>query len=255
MKSRRLARDVMRIGLMLLAVSVAACGGGSRNRTADERRTVQVPPTRGADSATRTADTAKKPTPRRRADSVVTRGAPDGYVLRTDDPQAGVTAVQYTKVSNRLDVVTGPAHILYAPDDTLRAPYIVATTFRPGKPPTHPEAFGLFIGGSDLEGVAQRYTYFVVRGTGEFLLRVREGTETRDVVPWTAHPMVPKQSPTDKSVYRLAIQVSTDSVRLLVNGTRVRTVAREAVTTDGVFGLRINHNLQVSADVVRRTNP
>lgn len=245
----------MRIGFVLLAMIVAACGGGSRNNRSGERRPPEMPPARIADSALKTADTATKATTRRRADSVVTRGAPEGHVLRTDDLQASATAVQYTKVRSRFDIVTGPAHILYAPSDSLRAPYIVATTFRTKKPPAHPEAFGLFIGGSDLEGTAQRHTYFVVRGTGEFLLRVRDGAETRDVIPWTAHSVVPKQSSSKKPVYRLAIQVVTDSVRLLVNGTRVATVARGTVTTDGLFGLRINHNLQLSADVVRRTNP
>src|SRR6266851_4294789 len=51
----------------------------------------------------------------------------------------------------------------------------VVATFTQTKAPRHPEGYGLLFGGRDLAGAAQRYTYFLVRGDGTFLVKRRNG--------------------------------------------------------------------------------
>ncbi len=54
-------------------------------------------------------------------------------------------------------------------------------------------AYGLFVGGQDLEGDDQKYLYFLIRRSGEFLIKTRAGDETSVVHPWTVercdHPV------------------------------------------------------------------
>jgi len=179
-------------------------------------------------------------------------GVPTGFSGRTDRASTNIADAKYVnKGTDKWEVTTGPAHIMWSAADTARGNFTAATTIEQLSAPAHAEAFGMFVGGQQLDQPDQRYTYLVVRGTGEYLVTVREGGATRAVVPWTANAAVPKQDGSGKATYRLAIQAGTDSVRFLVNGTRVASVARGAVPVDGIVGLRINHNLHVQTDRVR----
>ena len=218
------------IAILLLASSLLACASGE-----DE----------GADtSAVATASGGD-------ADNVTGgQGVPSGYVGRTDRENTAITEAAYAASGNRWEVTTGPAHIMYAMKDSASGTYTVSTAFDQMAAPPHPEAFGIFIGGQNLDQPTQKYTYFVVRGTGEYLVKVREGSDTRDVVKWTASDAIPKQDAAGKASYRLGAQVTADSVRFTVNDTPVASVAKSAVTTDGVAGLRINHNLHLTVQPV-----
>ena len=55
----------------------------------------------------------------------------------------------------------------------------------------------------------------------------------------------PKADSGGKATYRLAIRVAADSVRFMVNDKPVGAVKAGAIATDGVAGLRINHNLHI----------
>ena len=48
------------------------------------------------------------------------------------------------------------------------------------EPAAHPEAYGVFIGGSDLQAANQKYTYFVIRQDGKFLIKRRAGNGDAD---------------------------------------------------------------------------
>src|SRR4029078_13279746 len=111
--------------------------------------------------------------------------------------------------------------------------------------PMHPEAYGIFIGGKDLDKPTQAYTYFIVRGTGELAVKARNGDAARDVLKWTASPDVPKADAAGKQRYELAAQVTRDAIKLFVNGKQAASVSKAGLPTDGIAGLRINHNLHV----------
>jgi len=180
---------------------------------------------------------------------------PSGYAARTDRSDAPITGASYTGAADGWEVRTGPAHILYAAKDSAKGNYTASATIEQLEAPTHPEAYGLILGGRDLEGPGQTYTYFLVRGTGDLMVRVREGGQTRDVLKWTANPDVPKADASGKATYALSASVAGDAVRFSVNGKQVASVARAGLPTDGIAGLRINHNLHVRATPVSITSP
>lgn len=178
-------------------------------------------------------------------------GVPAGFTARTDRADAPITGAKYVASGGSMfDVTTGPAHILFSPQNVGAGNYTAMATIEQLEKPAHPEAFGLFIGGSNLNEPTQTYTYFVVRGTGEMLVKVREGDKTRDVVKWTANADVPKQDAGGKASYSLAAQVTGDAVKFIVNGKQVGSVSKAGLPTEGIAGLRINHNLHLKVSPV-----
>lgn len=181
-------------------------------------------------------------------------GVPSGYT-GVVDPNSGddIAQANYTVADGRWEVRTGPAHVVASPNDSASGAYTATAEFEQLAMPSHPEAFGLVIGASGLDGGAQRYTYFIVRHTGEAMVRVRDGDSTRTVMDWTASPNIPKAEADGRARYTLAAAVAQDSVRFTVNGQPVTSVARSAVPTDGLAGVRINHNLHLAVTPVRVT--
>jgi hypothetical protein len=182
-------------------------------------------------------------------------GVPNGYIGRTDRPDQQLSGAKYAVSGNGWDVTTGPAHILYKSSDSASGAYTVSSTIDQLAAPAHPEAYGIFVGGKNLDGPNQEYLYFLARGTGEMMARVREGDKTRNVLAWQKHAAVPAANASGRASYRLGIQVAADSVRFLVNGQTAATVAAAGLPTSGVYGVRINHNLHVRATPATVTRP
>ena len=184
-------------------------------------------------------------------DNKVGGGAlPSGYTARTDKTDAKISDAKYVADGNSWDVTTGPAHIIYAAKDLGNGAYTVSTTVEQLEAPAHPEAYGLIFGGRDLDNDNQTYTYFLVRGTGDLAVKVREGGNTRDVLKWTPSADVPKADASGKARYDLSVQVTNDAVRFLVNGKQAASVSKAGLPTDGIAGIRINHNLHVKVNPV-----
>lgn len=182
-------------------------------------------------------------------------GIPAGYSARTDRADADITGASYTASGSNWEVKTGPAHIVYASKDTASGSYTASATIEQLTKPTHPEAYGLIIGGRDLDLPTQTYTYFVVRSTGELLVKVREGDNTRDVIKWTANADIPKDDASGKATYALSASVTGDALKFAVNGKQVASVSKAGLPVDGIAGLRINHNLHLNVTPVSIQRP
>jgi len=177
---------------------------------------------------------------------------PAGYVALADRPNAQISDAKYTESDGRWEVRTGPAHIIYAPKDSARGVYAVSTTIQQLEKPAHPEAYGIIFGGQHLDDrAAQRYGYFLVRGTGEYLLNVRDGDKVTKIVDWTASPNVPKEDASGKATYQLRVHFAPDTVHLFVNGKLVAAAPKQGIPSDGIAGLRINHNLHLAVEPVK----
>lgn len=173
---------------------------------------------------------------------------PAGWQARLDDAAAKLEAVVVNEDKGTLTFTTGPAGIYYKPDMKGSGNYEVTGTFSQMKSSVHPEAYGLFIGGSDLDKATQRYTYFLIRQDGKYLIKSRDGATTKPIVDWTAAaPM--KDASVAKAGFKtsneLSIRVQGDQVSFLIGGSEVHKLPRAQVTTDGIAGVRINHNLAV----------
>ncbi|HVP70546.1 MAG TPA: hypothetical protein VMS45_04420 [Gemmatimonadaceae bacterium] len=172
---------------------------------------------------------------------------PAGYTAVPDSGSADMSQAVYTASGANWDVTTGPAHILFADKDAATGVYAAQTTIQQLAKPRHPEAYGLFIGGSNLSDPAKRsYTYFEVRGTGEYLVKVMNGSQTTTISDWKASADIPKQDDAGKATYALKVHVAPNAMHFYVNGKMIAEIPKTASTpTDGIYGLRINHNLHL----------
>lgn len=181
---------------------------------------------------------------------VKSAGLPTGWTVRLDDKERRYTAddTRFVAMGSGYHVTSGPAAIYYSKKDAFTGPFTLSASFRQTKAPTHPEAYGLFIGGSKLETPEQQYMYFLVRGDGKYFVAHRAGTEVHKIVDWTESAAVKKQDDAGVATNALSIQATADSVFLSVNGQRVQSFARSALhgfNTNGQAGIRVNHNLDV----------
>jgi hypothetical protein len=176
---------------------------------------------------------------------------PAGWSVRVDRDRPA-DDVAFTTMGDGFHATTGPAAVFYDPDWTRSGEYRVSARFTQTRAPAHPEAYGIVIGGTIMDGPDQAYSYFLVRGTGEYFIATRTGAERTVVVPWTPHEAIAPQDEQGRQVNVLGIRVDGDEVVFTANGREVaRRPARE-IRTDGVVGFRVNHRLDVHIDQVSR---
>lgn len=172
---------------------------------------------------------------------------PAGWAARLDRDGAA-SAMSFVKMGTGYHATTGPAAIFYESSRTAQGSYTAEATFTQTKAPMHPEAYGLILGAKQLDAATQNYLYFVVRGDGKYLLKHRAGAEVHTLQDWTASPALKVADAAGKATNALRVRVGADSTRFDVNGTQVHAIATSASLTDGIVGLRINHQLDVHVD-------
>lgn len=226
----------MRITVLIAGLLFSACTSSGSDGTTDT----------GAATPAAQADADPDLTPTGAA------GLPAGYLGRADKANTNVSDAKYVVSGNSWEITTGPAHIIYSSKDAATGNYTVSTTIEQLAAPQHREAFGLFFAGQNLAAPTQKYTYFVVAGTGEMLVKHRDGAVTRDLIPWHKTQWVPAADAQGKQTYRLEVRVSGDSVKFVVNNVVAGAVSKSALQlqTDGIAGLRVNHNLSLKATPV-----
>jgi len=180
--------------------------------------------------------------------------APKGWRLRVDrsttasDPDAA-GAIKFTASGSGLHAVNPQAAVYWNPANTVAGAYSLKGTFTLMKPSGHTNYYGLVFGGSDLEGPKQAYLYFLVAQDGTWLVKRRDGEATQDVLPKTPSDAVKKPDASGKSTNALEVRVAADKIEYLVNGTVVNTTPKSGQTkTDGIYGIRVNHLLDVQVD-------
>jgi hypothetical protein len=175
---------------------------------------------------------------------------PAGWSVR---PDRGTPAqVKFSQAGDVFRFSMGPAGTFYRADWTKSGNYTFSARLTQKQRPSHPISYGLMIGGKDLAGPNQTYTYFLVRNEGEYFISNCEGNNRPTLVDWKAHPAIVKQGADGKQTNTLGIQVMGDNVIFTVNGTEVTRLPKSKVHTDGLYAFRIGHNLDVDVDQVKR---
>ena len=145
-------------------------------------------------------------------------------------------------------VTGGPAGVFWKPAQTAAGSYTLRGTFNLMKPSGHVNYYGLVFGGSDLNAASQAYTYFVIGQNGTFQVRQRAGEAATSVLGRTPHDAVKQPGAQGTSANVLEVRVAGDTVSYVVNGVVVHTTPKTAVKTDGIVGVRVNHQLDVHVD-------
>jgi|SRR5690348_10570340 hypothetical protein len=181
--------------------------------------------------------------------------APKGWKMRVDrstsaeDPDAP-GAIKLASTASGLHITTPQAAVFWNPANTATGNYTLKGTFKLVKSTGFLEYYGLIFGGSNLEGAGQEYIYFVITDDGTWLVKRRSGGSAQEVSDKTASPAVKKPDSSGSCTNALEVRVTGDKIDFVVNGTVVKSLAKTgaAAKTDGIYGLRINHHLDVQVD-------
>jgi hypothetical protein len=180
--------------------------------------------------------------------------APKGWKMRVDrstaatDPDAPGD-IKFVTMGAGFHATNPQAAVYWNPANAAAATYTLKGTFTLMKPSGHTNYYGLVFGGKDLEGSMQSYLYFVVAQNGTWLIKRRDGDATSNVAPKTPNDAVKKPDDTGKSTNALEVRVGADKVDFVVNGVVVHTEPKSAMAkTDGIYGIRVNHLLEVQVD-------
>ena len=180
--------------------------------------------------------------------------SPKGWMVRADrstsasDPD-GAGTIKFVTMGSGFHATNPQAAVYWNPANTATGAYTVKGTFALQKPSGHTNYYGLVFGGSDLDNAKQSYTYFLVAQDGTWLIKKRNGdADTQNVVAKTANDAVKKPDSTGKSTNALEVRVGADKIDYVVNGTVVHSMPKAGTKTDGIYGLRVNHLLEVHID-------
>jgi hypothetical protein len=159
-------------------------------------------------------------------------------------------AIKFVTMGSGFHATNPQAAVYWNSANTATGAYTLKGTFTLMKPSGHTNYYGLVFGGSGLEGADQAYLYFVVAQDGTWLLKRRNGNATPIVAPQTPNDAVKKPDATGKSTNALEVRVGADKVDFVVNGVVVHSEPKSGAMakTDGLYGIRINHMLEVQVD-------
>ncbi len=181
--------------------------------------------------------------------------APKGWKVRGDhstnasDPDAA-GAIKFVVSGSGFHATNPMAAIYWNPANTASGSYTLKGTFKLIKSMGYDEYYGLIFGGSDLEGANQSYLYFLITDDGTYLIKQRDGSSTHGVSPKTPSAAVKKPDAGGTATNALEVRVKADKIDFVINGTVVATLPKTgaAAKTDGIYGIRINHQLDVQID-------
>lgn len=188
--------------------------------------------------------------------AVVGAQVPAGWKQRLDrstsasDPDAAGT-VKFVTQDKGFHATNPAAAVYWNPANAPTGNFTVKASFKLVKPSSHTNYYGIVFGGSNLDNANQSYIYFTVGQDGTWLLKRRDGdANAPTITAKTASDAVKKPGADGSSVNDLEVRVQANKIDFVVNGTVVHSMPKTGMTakTDGIAGIRINHQLEVQID-------
>jgi hypothetical protein len=165
----------------------------------------------------------------------------DRSTSATDPDPAG--EVKFMAMAGGFHAANPQAAIFWNPKNVATGNYTLKATFAQNQRSSHTNYLGLLFGGKDLDMPTQSYTYFTVAQNGTWLVKQRNGEATKDIVARAANPAIVQLDASGKATNTLEVRVTADKIDYVVNGTVVGSSPKTGITTDGIYGFRINHAL------------
>lgn len=174
---------------------------------------------------------------------------PGGWEVLTDELGADTTTLTFVDMEPGFHLTTGPAALFYDPDVTARGAYRAEANVHLFEPAEN-GAFGLFVGGGDLDGSYQTYTALLLRPSGELsVVRRLSFTSSETLVDWTAHEAVRgwEERTEDGATVEnsLAVETGEGEMVFFVNGREVARVPRASQGADGIVGIRAEEDVDI----------
>jgi hypothetical protein len=168
-----------------------------------------------------------------------------GWTPRFDVAGEATVEPRFFEHADGIEVKPGPNVNLWHPQRTASGRFRLSVDVTHLDSGLHPHGAGLTFGGSEVHGDTARYTYFLVRGDRNFLIKTRAGNDTPDVVQWTEHAAIAPENKQGVTKNRLTVEARDEEVRFLVNGVEVHRRKRSGLPVDGQYGFRLVHDLHV----------
>jgi hypothetical protein len=161
---------------------------------------------------------------------------------------------RFVSEAGGLRLSVGPAAFYWNDANVAAGDYEVKATFKEHRMrATHPHSFGIFIGGSDLESDTEKLLYCIAYGNGTYAVKTFHGAQVTNLVEGAAHDAIRKADENGESVNEIGWRVRGGKAACVVNGTEVRSFDRSEIvgpgklaSTDGVYGIRVSHNLELT---------
>ena len=179
--------------------------------------------------------------------------APKGWKMRVDrstsaeDPDAA-GSIKFVTSGAGFHATNPQAAVYWNPANTATGNYTLKATFTLLNRSTFDiNYYGLVFGGSNLDGPQQQYIYFMVGHDGTCMVKHRDGANASTVAGRMPNSAVKTEG---KPVNVLEVRVGASKIDYVVNGTVVTSTPKTGATakTDGIYGLRVNHMLEVQID-------
>jgi hypothetical protein len=170
----------------------------------------------------------------------------------TDNKQGlTINDSKFSPEGSGFHISTGAAGIYWSPANTTKGDFTVKATFKePKQTIGHPHPYGVFIAGKNLDSDKPSYLYCVAYRDGTYLVRQFADGQVSTIARKTPHAAIDKATaPEDDVTQEVGWTVKGQQADCTVNGQVVYTVDRNAVkldTTDGITGIRLSHNSDVS---------
>jgi hypothetical protein len=178
---------------------------------------------------------------------------PAGWAVKNDQGKGKAPAAgsKVTANAGGFHFEMGAAGTFYNSSWTKTGDYKFSARLKMTKPPTHNTSYGIMVGGKDMATDKPVYTYFLVRSSGEYFIANQDGARTV-VTTWTKHPALKGLVITAPEADLLGVEVKGADVIFSANGAEVAKLPKAQLHTDGMFGFRIGHNIDVDVDQVTR---
>ena len=155
-------------------------------------------------------------------------------------------------------VSVGPAGNFWNDKNVAKGDYKVKATFKELKmAATHPHSYGIFIGGADLESDTETLMYCIAYGNGTYAIKTFHGAKVTTLVPPTENAALHKADANGESTNEIGWQVKGGKASCVINGTEVKSFDKTEVmgadkltSTDGVYGIRVSHNLELAISAI-----
>lgn len=164
---------------------------------------------------------------------------------------------------SNLRLSVGPAGNFWNPAHTASGDYEVKATFKEHKmAASHPHSYGIFIGGADLQSDNETLMYCIAYGNGTYSVKTFHGATVTTLVNMEANPALHKADANGESTNEIGWRVRGGTASCVINGTVVRSFPAsetvgptKLVSTNGGYGIRVSHNLELTVSGLAMTRP
>lgn len=167
------------------------------------------------------------------------------------------SAWRFVRMPPGFHVTTGPAGILYPENVSAAGEFSLVADFVvfPG---TSANGFGIFLGGSGIDGASPSYLAALLRRDGAIAIVRRDRGQSRFLAPWSIHDVIRPHTGSGVVTNRLRVHASADSLRIFVNDSALVRVPLDAAPTAGRFGFTVGDSVNLHLtilDYVRHLAP